>query len=278
MSRTGKKRPLPEVEDDIRLDRGVGPVATTAAPAAVVRQAEMAVSGAPIVGMVVDKPTPAFEVPSGPQYQPAPEDAEPGEQLAHYERIIGGAQEVRETARSRVERYWTLTAGRSLLEIRDGKLYEVYGSYKSFMEYVEDRWQISRQHAYRAMQSVPVHLALPEVDRLSFRQIEVLARLGAAAVIRQVWEKAEANNDISPTGLKAVVAELEVQLNPAEKRPELEQSRAPKGDPLQAVERALEDLPTLRRITLEAPERARALAQKLRAAAEEIEADLPERG
>ncbi|MBG0818988.1 hypothetical protein [Planomonospora sp. ID82291] len=224
-------------------------------------------------GTVVSKPQPAFDVPSGPQYQPAPENASPSEQLAHYERIIGGANEVREAARSRVERYWAQTAGRSLLEIRDGKLYEEYGNYKSFMEYVEDRWQISRQHAYRAMQAVPVHLALPEVDRLSFRQIEILARLGAAAVIRQVWEKAEANNDTSPAGLKAVVAELEVQLNPAEERPQLEPSK-PKADPLQVVEKALEDLPTLRRITMEAPERARALAQKFRAAAEEIEADL----
>ncbi|WP_068929389.1 hypothetical protein [Planobispora rosea] len=235
-----KRRPLPEVEGTVKLDRGVGPTATTVAvapPAEAVAAAPQ--GGEPIAGKVLDKKTPAFQVPSGPQYAPAPDDASPEDQLAHYERIVREASAAHEAARQRGDRYLALSAGQALREIRDHPhLYRSLG-YRTFEEYIEHHLEFSRMHVYRIMRGVPVYLALPDVQELSFRQKDVLARAKDAEVIRAIWEKASAAGDTSPAGLKAARDELSIELVSAEK-PENPERAGALVVTLPKVRRALE--------------------------------------
>jgi hypothetical protein len=79
-----------------------------------------------------------------------------------------------------------------LREIRDGHLYEGYDTFK---QYVEDRWQISEQHAYRLMDASVVRENLEKsiiVDFLptSERQVRPLTRLEPAQQC-EVWEEVQ---------------------------------------------------------------------------------------
>ncbi|MGW0485755.1 hypothetical protein [Nonomuraea sp. NPDC003214] len=187
------RRPLPEVEDDIKLDRGVGPAAA---------------KDEPIDGRVVDKPKAAFDVPDGPQFQPAADDAGPEEKRAHYEHIVQAAQAAHASAQMRGDRYLILAAGQALMALREDKeLYEQLG-HATFTDYLEKHLEISRMHAYRLMEGVPVYLALPKVTELSFRQRAALAKAGDAEQIRAVWEKATASGSTSPEALAKVRDEL----------------------------------------------------------------------
>lgn len=217
--RRSKRRPLPQVEEDIPLDHGVGPTASVVAIPEPVKAAP-APAPAPAVtepktGVVVERPTALFEPPTGPEFKPAPEGASEEERRAHYERIIRDAHAAHEAAQQRADRYLALTAGQALKEIRDRELYESLG-YRTFEEYVEHHLDISRMHVYRLIRGVRVYLALPEVKELSFRQKDVLGRAKDAEGIRAIWEKATAAGDTSPTGLKAARDELALELEPTE--------------------------------------------------------------
>ncbi|WP_374058883.1 recombinase family protein [Planomonospora sp. ID67723] len=88
--------------------------------------------------------------------------------------LIGGAKEAVETAARKLDRYWVATAGRALAEIRDGRLYELYG-HSSYSDYVAERWGMVRQHAYKLMRTVRVQRALPEAEvDWTVRQVDLL--------------------------------------------------------------------------------------------------------
>ncbi|MGV9383535.1 hypothetical protein ACWDRB_47515 [Nonomuraea sp. NPDC003707] len=171
-----------------------------------------------LVGTVLGVPQPAFQVPTGPQYEDAPDAADPRDKLLHYERIIRGAQEAHDGAVDRAERYLTLTQGLALEKVKKGDLWELLG-YKSFQEYVEDRLHMSRQHAYKMMQAAPVHRDLPHVAKLTFRQIAILARLPDAATRQRVWGLVEKWDDTSPAALQKAVDELHMVLGPENPAP-----------------------------------------------------------
>lgn len=279
MSAAQKRRPLPQVEEDIPLDHGVGPTAATALPALDAQEPSTPEPAAPLPaetepksGVIVDRPTALFEPPAGPQFQSAPAGLNEEEQRAHYERIVRDAHAAHESANQRADRYLALTAGQALLEIRGKRLYESLG-YQSLEEYVENHLEISRMHVYRLMRGVPVYLALPEVLELSFRQKEVLARAKEADAIRAVWEKAYASGDTSPAGLKAARDELVIELAPADK-PERAEAASP-AVTLPKVRKALErffSVEVLERVAAAAkkPEDVEQIADALEAAAAKL--------
>ncbi|MFG6197758.1 hypothetical protein [Nonomuraea sp. JJY05] len=254
------RRPLPAVEEDIPLDRGVGPTATTALHApdaeesAEPEPAPLPTETEAKTGVIVERPTALFEPPTGPQFQAAPEGLNEEEQRAHYERIVRDAHAAHESASQRADRYLALTAGQAFLEIRARRLYESLG-YQSLEEYVENHLEISRMHVYRLMRGVAVYLALPEVLELSFRQKDVLGRGKDANAIQAIWEKASAAGDTSPAGLKAARDELAIELAPADKPEKAE--AASTAVTLPKVRKALE-----RFFSVEALERVAASAKK----------------
>ncbi|MGW2219602.1 hypothetical protein ACWCSD_31840, partial [Nonomuraea sp. NPDC001684] len=76
-----------------------------------------------LVGTVLGVPQPAFQVPTGPQYEDAPATADPRDKLIHYERIIMGAQEAHDGAVERADRYLTLTQGLALEAVKKDDLW-----------------------------------------------------------------------------------------------------------------------------------------------------------
>jgi hypothetical protein len=54
-----------------------------------------------------------------------------------------------------------IAAGEALLEIRDNELY--LSAYASFEVYCQERWKLSRQHAYRLMEAAPIARCHPRV-------------------------------------------------------------------------------------------------------------------
>ncbi|WP_157549705.1 hypothetical protein [Nonomuraea candida] len=224
-----------------------------------------------IVGTVLGVPQPAFQVPTGPQFEAAPQGADPRDKLIHYERIILGAQEAHDGAVERADRYLTLTQGLALEAVKKDDLWRLLG-FKSFQEYVEQRLNISRQHAYKMMQAAPVHRDLPHVERLTFRQIAILARLKDAATRQKVWSLAEKWEDTSPPSLQKAVDELHVVLGPEEPAPPSDKPtrellpRYTKGVTLWRDDAALEQLARTN------PEQAEEMATVLENAAKRLRA------
>jgi hypothetical protein len=63
---------------------------------------------------------------------------------------------------TKAERYWRLTAGPALKEIRDNALFKAAG-FASFERYVDERWDMSRARAYQLIDSVRAMKALEDV-------------------------------------------------------------------------------------------------------------------
>ncbi|MFC4014609.1 hypothetical protein ACFOY2_45815 [Nonomuraea purpurea] len=249
------RRPLPEVEEDIPLDHGVGPTAETKLPAVPEPVESLPSEQEPKIGVIVDRPTELFESPSGPEFKPAPEGIGEEEERAHYERIVRDAHAAHESAQQRADRYLALSAGQALREIRGKRLYESLG-YQTFEEYTDNHLEISRMHVYRLIRGVRVYLALPKVHELSFRQKDVLGRAKDAEAIQAVWDKASAAGDTSPSGLKAARDELAIELAPTDKPGSPEAGAAP-AVTLPKVRKALEKF-----FNVEALERVAASAKK----------------
>ena len=73
-----------------------------------------------------------------------------------------------------------LQVGSALLEIHDRRLYRE--SHQTFEHYVQDRWDFSRQHAYRLITAAGVAKNLSptgDITELNERQTRALARLAA---------------------------------------------------------------------------------------------------
>ncbi|GAB2467610.1 hypothetical protein GCM10027187_39750 [Streptosporangium sandarakinum] len=282
---SGKRRPLPDVEDEIVLERGVGPgavVEKSDAPTAPTAPTAADTAGVEIVGRVVKSPV-ALDIPTAPQFELASPDASRDAQLVHYENLIGGAKEAVETGARALDRYWTLTAGRALVEIRDGKLYELYG-YTSFMDYVAQRWGMVRQHAYKLMRTVRVQQALPEVTvDWTVRQVDLLGSVAephdsagdeAAGdkAIREVWAKAEELGDTSAKGLDAARKAVGGE---APKALEAVKERKPVLPVYQRAVKPFQDFRRLRQVAIENPEYAVELIKTLEAALNELRAESP---
>lgn len=80
--------------------------------------------------------------------------------------------------------------GRALQEIRDQKLYKVYG-YNKFEDYCTERWDMHRDYAYKTIAATEVVENLYTMEYIlpvSERQVRPLTRLSPEEQ-RQVWEK-----------------------------------------------------------------------------------------
>lgn len=287
MSAAAKRRALPEVEEGIPLGRGVGPAATTVVTPAPDVAAEHQPDG-PSESAAIEV-APEVVVPA-PRLEAAPEFTEasgaPDRRLAHYERTIQDARDAIARAEKMASRYWIRTAGRALTHIRDEKLWELY-DHKSFEEYVNARWEIGRQHAYKLMNAVWAELALPDVDEAwTVRQITIFAQVGRAhedqqdgiQAIQELWAKAVALGDTSAKGLEAAQEVLEL---PSTSELEQEGDKPKQGrvvlPTFQRAVRPFEDLRKLRRLAIEYPEYAENVVRVLEEAVRELKGDLASR-
>ncbi|MEV4079171.1 hypothetical protein AB0J43_02610 [Nonomuraea fuscirosea] len=231
-----------------------------------------------LTGQLVSPSTALADIPDRPDFAPAAEDADPETAFAHYEATISRARAKVAKVLTKAERYWRLTAGPALKEIRDNQLYKAAG-FGTFERYVDERWDMSRPRAYQLIDSVRAMQALEDVtDEVpNERQLRAILPVvddhGKEAAGR-VWALAEERGRTSGAGLEQAARDL--GFRPALEAPTKEEPKVeavwPRYEPMF---RALGDLRGLRRVATETPERARELAARLRQAAEELEADLP---
>ncbi|MEU8310281.1 hypothetical protein AB0C84_42585 [Actinomadura sp. NPDC048955] len=73
--------------------------------------------------------------------------------------------------------FWA--AGKALQTIRDARLYGT--THATFEEYVEQRWQMGRAHAYRLIQAWPLAEALSPIGDTTLNEAQVRALLPLAA-------------------------------------------------------------------------------------------------
>ncbi|MFC4536918.1 hypothetical protein [Sphaerisporangium dianthi] len=225
-----------------------------------------------VVSGTVVPPSAGF--PEEPEFTPSTAQ-DPTEQFVHYEGLISRARVKVERVLSEAERYWRLTAGPALKEIRDNGLYKTAG-FSSFERYVADRWDMSRPRAYQLIDSVRAMKWLEGVtgEVPNERQLRAILPVGdahGAAAAQQVWKLAEERGRTSGSALERAAADLGYR--PAIEPPSDKQP-LPMWARYEPVFGALEDLRGLRQVALEAPDRARQLAARFRQAAAELEADL----
>ncbi len=121
-----------------------------------------------------------------------------------------------------------ITVGRALREINTRKLYLL--THMSWAAYCEDRWKISRIHAYRMIEAMAIvddllpmgNGALPENERVA----RALGQVQAGEERRQVWEQAtEEAAPGSPTAadVERISQRLFDDLPPAEQREMLQE-------------------------------------------------------
>lgn len=230
-----------------------------------------------LTGMVIPRSA-AADTLDAPSFTP-PTANDPKDQLAYCEAQISNARKRVEEFLAKAERYWRLTAGPALQEIRDKALYKAAG-FSSFEEYVDKRWRISRQRAYQLINSVRALKWLEGVTNEvpNERQLRAILPVGdehGPEAARQVWKLAEERGRTSGAELERAARDLGFlpELGPAQSS---EPSRALSvWTRYEPVLRTLSDLRGLRRVAVEMPDRARELAAALRQAAAELEADLP---
>jgi len=89
-------------------------------------------------------------------------------------------------------------AGRALMEIRDGKLYEKVRGFATFETYCKARWDFNRAHAYRLIDSAKVVEVLSPIGDTpkTESQARPLTRL-VAEKQKEAWQKVI---DIAPEG------------------------------------------------------------------------------
>src|ERR687883_42993 len=58
-----------------------------------------------------------------------------------------------------------LAVGEALLRIRDGALYRASG-YRSFSQYLAQRWELTRQRAYQLIQTAEAVASAPELSNV----------------------------------------------------------------------------------------------------------------
>ncbi|SEU46875.1 hypothetical protein [Nonomuraea wenchangensis] len=231
-----------------------------------------------LTGQLVPPVAALADIPDAPDFTPAADGADPEAAFAHYDSTISRARAKVEKVLTKAERYWRLTAGPALKEIRDNQLYKAAG-FATFERYVDERWDMSRPRAYQLIDSVRAMQALEGVtdevpnERQLRALLPVVDQHGTEAA-GQVWKLAEERGRTSGAGLDAAARDLGFL-------PALEAAKqdGPKPEVVwpryEPVFRALGDLRGLRRVAVETPDRARELAARLRQAAEELEADLP---
>lgn len=109
----------------------------------------------------------------------------------------------------------TIEVGMSMAAIRDEKLYE--GAFKTFEEYIKNRWGFERAHAYRLIDAAGVAKNLSPIgDKIEIPSSESqLREIGKAPpgkqaeVVKKAAEKAaEENRKPTAKDYKQVVAEL----------------------------------------------------------------------
>jgi hypothetical protein len=104
-----------------------------------------------------------------------------------------------------------LAVGRALREISDRRLYRFAG-FKTFADYVDVRWDMSRAHAYRQIDAVRVVDALGTDGPVPTNEAQAreLVRLnGTPDELRRVWRDAidRSNGRVTARVLHEVVAE-----------------------------------------------------------------------
>lgn len=96
--------------------------------------------------------------------------------------------------------------GMALLSIKEKKLYRA--KYKTFENYVAERWKLSRSHAYQLVNAATVYHNIAELENkdrkiiLPTREIQIRSLANLPKVVQQsVWLKAiELSNGKTPTG------------------------------------------------------------------------------
>jgi hypothetical protein len=84
-----------------------------------------------------------------------------------------------------------VAVGRALAEIRDRKLYKA--QHKNFEEYCRERWQWTKQHAYRLIECAPIAESNPQVTSINqARELAKVAEEKRAQVVEIAATKAEA--------------------------------------------------------------------------------------
>ncbi|MEV0236798.1 hypothetical protein [Nonomuraea sp. NPDC050786] len=241
-----------------------------------------------LTGQLVLPSTALADIPDAPDFTLAAEDADRAAQFAHYDATISRARAKVAKVLTKAERYWRLTAGPALKQIRDDGLYKDAG-FASFERYVDERWDMSRPRAYQLIDSVRAMEALEGVtdevpNERQLRAILPVVDGHGKEAAEQVWRLAEERGRTSGAGLEQAARDLGFLPSlEAPKQDEPTSEAQPVWPRYEPMFRALDDLRGLRRVATEVPERARELAARLRQAAAELErqaaaeleADLP---
>ncbi|MET7305260.1 hypothetical protein [Embleya sp. NPDC005575] len=134
---------------------------------------------APVPATVVTEPSAVISREERLEFRVADADADPTDQLRHYERTIGDAQTAVQAMLLAAHEQWVLVAGQALREVRDGRLF-THAGHETFEAYVQARWDMQRAHAYRLIDAVPVVRALAGTVRaeLKERQMRALVPVG----------------------------------------------------------------------------------------------------
>ena len=99
--------------------------------------------------------------------------------------------------------------GRALLRIQEAQLYR--GSYSTFDEYCKDRWEMSRAHAYRLIESAKVVEDVSETGTAPTREAQArpLSKLRNPQARRDAWTEAQKSSESGKVTAKAVEAAVD---------------------------------------------------------------------
>lgn len=224
---------------------------------------------------VVTEPSAVIRREERLEFRVADADADPADQLRHYERTIGDAQTAVQAMLLAAHEQWILVAGQALREVRDGRLF-THAGHDTFEAYVQARWDMQRAHAYRLIDAVPVVRALTGTVRseLKERQMRALVPVGRQhgdQAVRDVWDEAERRGRTSGAGLEEVAAALgyiPASTPPADSAPR---------DSVAILRRAWSrlDAQTIREAAGQDPDEVRRIVTDVRSLLDEIEAHLP---
>jgi len=126
-----------------------------------------------------------------------------------------------------------LAVGEALLRIRDGGLYRVQG-YRSFAEYLDKRWDFTRQRAYQLMQTAEAVASAPELTNMfvmsNGRQLSerFVRELAAAPGPVRLEVARQATVGAHPRELRALLRHTSAQLAQAASAPAPAAERPPR--------------------------------------------------
>lgn len=123
-----------------------------------------------------------------------------------------------------------VSVGLALMEINEARLYR--GSHPTFEQYVRERWDCSRDYAYKLIRAAATAKSLRDVDPglqsepETEKQARPLTRV-EPEVAAKAWEKAVEENGPQPTAeqVEQAVAEVEAELGGQPQPTRAEQSR-----------------------------------------------------